>query len=183
SFVTGGHQARRHEPGARPMKKIRKAIVGGAALGVFGLGSLAGTAFALGQFSDVPESHPFYADIEWMAETGISEGYPDGTYRPGDPVTRQAMSAFVHRANSQEIVQNGALFTSETSAEMVAECPEGTQVISGGGSSTGTAVVLHDSAPLADGSGWRASFRADDAVAVNFAATAYAVCGPVDNVD
>jgi hypothetical protein len=163
------------------MHIARKALIGSAALATFGLGALGGTAFALQSFSDVPESHPFHEDIEWMAATGISEGYEDGTYRPGAPVTRQAMSAFMHRANSQVIVSDGALFTSETSAELVAECPEGTQVISGGGSSTGTAVVLHDSAPLADGSGWRASFRADDAVAVNFAATATAICGPVEN--
>lgn len=49
-------------------------------------------------FSDVPTSHPFYAEIEWMADLGISEGYPDGTFRPGDTVTRQAMSAFMYRA-------------------------------------------------------------------------------------
>jgi hypothetical protein len=49
-------------------------------------------------FSDVSPSHPFYDEIEWMAEEGISEGYQPGpTYRPGAAVTRQAMSAFLHR--------------------------------------------------------------------------------------
>ena len=48
-------------------------------------------------FSDVGLSHPFFADIEWMADSGISEGYENGTYRPSAAVTRQAMSAFMYR--------------------------------------------------------------------------------------
>ena len=51
-----------------------------------------------GGFTDVSASHPFYDDICWMADEGISTGYEPGpTYRPNDPVTRQAMSAFMHR--------------------------------------------------------------------------------------
>jgi len=48
-------------------------------------------------FSDVGVSHPFFDEIEWMADTNISTGYDDGTYRPSEPVTRQAMSAFMQR--------------------------------------------------------------------------------------
>lgn len=48
-------------------------------------------------FSDVPSNHPFADEIAWMHATGISTGYQDGTYRPNDPVTRQAMSAFLQR--------------------------------------------------------------------------------------
>jgi hypothetical protein len=48
-------------------------------------------------FSDVSPSHPFYADVEWMADSEISEGYEDGTYRPSGLVTRQAMAAFLYR--------------------------------------------------------------------------------------
>lgn len=49
-------------------------------------------------FSDVPETHPNYADIEYLAETGITSGYPDGTFRPDEPVTRKQMAAFLRRA-------------------------------------------------------------------------------------
>ena len=50
-------------------------------------------------FTDVGTGHPFYAEVEWMAAEGISEGYQPGpTYRPGADVTRQAMSAFLFRA-------------------------------------------------------------------------------------
>jgi hypothetical protein len=48
-------------------------------------------------FSDVPATHPFYDDVEWMAAAGITNGFDDGTYRPTQPVTRQAMSAFMRR--------------------------------------------------------------------------------------
>lgn len=48
-------------------------------------------------FSDVPTSHPFFDEILWMSTTEITQGYPDGTYRPNEPVTRQAMSAFMQR--------------------------------------------------------------------------------------
>jgi hypothetical protein len=58
-----------------------------------------------GGFTDVSASHPFYADICWMADEGISTGYEPGpTYRPSATVTRQAMSAFLYRlAGSPEL--------------------------------------------------------------------------------
>ncbi|NQX11996.1 S-layer homology domain-containing protein [Microbacteriaceae bacterium VKM Ac-2855] len=55
-----------------------------------------------GSFSDVPPSNPFFAQIEWMKTEGISTGYPDGTFRPLDSVTRQAMAAFLHRYDLRE---------------------------------------------------------------------------------
>jgi uncharacterized protein YkwD len=48
-------------------------------------------------FRDVPSTHAFADEIAWMADAGITTGYEDGTYRPGSPVTRQAMSAFMQR--------------------------------------------------------------------------------------
>lgn len=48
-------------------------------------------------FSDVPAGHPFHDDIAWMAAMGITEGYADGTFGPAAVVTRQSMSAFLHR--------------------------------------------------------------------------------------
>ena len=49
-------------------------------------------------FSDVPASHDFCGVIEWLADSGITGGYEDGTFRPTNPVTRQAVSAFVYRS-------------------------------------------------------------------------------------
>lgn len=47
-------------------------------------------------FTDISRS-PFQVEIEWMAQYGISTGWPDGTYRPLEPITREAMAAFLHR--------------------------------------------------------------------------------------
>lgn len=48
-------------------------------------------------FSDVGATHPFAVDIAWMRAAGVTTGNADGTYRPGSPVSRQAMAAFLHR--------------------------------------------------------------------------------------
>jgi endo-1,4-beta-xylanase len=48
-------------------------------------------------FSDVPSDHTFCPHIRWMAEEGIAGGFPDGTFRPTDSVTRGAMAAFIQR--------------------------------------------------------------------------------------
>lgn len=49
-------------------------------------------------FSDVATSHPFYTEIAWLDANGITTGYPDGTFRPGRPIARDAMAAFMYRA-------------------------------------------------------------------------------------
>jgi hypothetical protein len=48
-------------------------------------------------FSDVAPSHQFFKEIEWMATQGISDGFDDGTYRPNQLISRQAMAAFMYR--------------------------------------------------------------------------------------
>ena len=48
-------------------------------------------------FTDVPTTHDFFTEIEWLASTGITTGYDDGTFRPTATVTRQATAAFFHR--------------------------------------------------------------------------------------
>lgn len=49
--------------------------------------------------TDVPEGHPFFDAITWMVENSYASGFDDGTFRPTNPVTRQAMSAFLFRLN------------------------------------------------------------------------------------
>ena len=53
---------------------------------------------ASASFWDVPPSHTFFREIEALASSGITTGYADGSYRPNNPVTRQAMAAFLSRA-------------------------------------------------------------------------------------
>lgn len=48
-------------------------------------------------FTDVSPSTQFASDILWMSRSGITTGYPDGSYRPTAPVNRDAMAAFFYR--------------------------------------------------------------------------------------
>lgn len=53
-------------------------------------------------FADVPPTHIFYDEIQWMAQSGNSLGYtnPEGgkpLYKPAAAVSRGSMSAFLHR--------------------------------------------------------------------------------------
>ena len=48
-------------------------------------------------FSDVNEETPHYREILWLASTGVSTGFPDGTFRPMESVARQDMAAFLFR--------------------------------------------------------------------------------------
>lgn len=49
------------------------------------------------EFADVPLGTQFVTEINWMATEGISEGWDDGTYRPLEPVNRDAIAAFTYR--------------------------------------------------------------------------------------
>lgn len=48
-------------------------------------------------FSDVPPTHPFFTEITWLVDEGVTEGYANGTFRPGAAITRQAMAAWLYR--------------------------------------------------------------------------------------
>ena len=49
------------------------------------------------RFRDVPQSSPFYKEIEWLANEKITTGWPDGTFRPDAGVERAAMAAYFYR--------------------------------------------------------------------------------------
>jgi hypothetical protein len=48
-------------------------------------------------FPDVTAGHPFFEEIAWMADQEITTGFADGTFRSAQPVSRQALAAFLHR--------------------------------------------------------------------------------------
>jgi hypothetical protein len=49
-------------------------------------------------FADVPPNHTFYNEIRCLACRGIISGYSDGTFRPGNDVTRGQLSKIVSNA-------------------------------------------------------------------------------------
>ncbi|RLY94090.1 subtilisin [Kocuria tytonicola] len=48
-------------------------------------------------FKDVPKDYVFYSEISWLANKGITKGWPDGTFRPTQAVQRDQMAAFLYR--------------------------------------------------------------------------------------
>jgi len=48
-------------------------------------------------FPDVPLTHTFCGEIDWLADEGITTGFTDGTFRPTASISRQAMAAFLYR--------------------------------------------------------------------------------------
>lgn len=67
-------------------------------------------------FTDITTTHSFYKEIYWMWERGITTGtkQANGTvkYLPGDPLTREAMAAFIFRVK-------GASYTPPTKSPFV----------------------------------------------------------------
>lgn len=49
-------------------------------------------------FKDVSPNRLFYKEMSWLADRGISTGWPDGTFHPWHPVNRDSMAAFLYRA-------------------------------------------------------------------------------------
>ncbi len=61
-------------------------------------------------FSDVPVAHFFYEWIEGAAGAGIVTGYPDGSFRPDQTITRQQANSILGRYLShKELANTGAI--------------------------------------------------------------------------
>ncbi|MFJ7749210.1 GH25 family lysozyme [Arthrobacter sp. NPDC097144] len=52
-------------------------------------------------FRDVAVSNQYYKEISWLNSTGISTGWTDGTFRPYEPIKRDAMAAFLYRYDAK----------------------------------------------------------------------------------
>ena len=62
------------------------------------------------QFTDVPSGHWAREFITSLAARDIIAGFPDGTFRPDEPVTRAQYAAMVRRVFSQSSVRNATSF-------------------------------------------------------------------------
>jgi hypothetical protein len=64
-------------------------------------------AIAAGGFDDVDDDNIFKADIQWLADAGVTKGCnpPANTeFCPGSNVTREQMAAFMHRLAANKVV-------------------------------------------------------------------------------
>ncbi|WP_068784254.1 CAP domain-containing protein [Paenibacillus phocaensis] len=77
----------------------RLAVIGIVSMALAGNGLLATgqvSAEASG-FKDVPQSHWAYDTVMWSKANGVSDGYPDGSFRPGQAVTEAEFLAMLLR--------------------------------------------------------------------------------------
>jgi hypothetical protein len=58
-------------------------------------------AFQDPPFPDLPVSDPAFQSIAWLASSGITTGFVDGTFRPAAPVSRAAMAAYLYRLSGE----------------------------------------------------------------------------------
>lgn len=78
------------------MKNIVKLFASLMVLGIFAMPSMATP------FPDVAPSHWAASQIELLAEQGVVVGYPDGTYKPDENVTRAEFASMAIKALGQE---------------------------------------------------------------------------------
>ena len=57
----------------------------------------AGIVYNPTRYPDVPKTHTFYDDIEWLAQAEITRQPPGSNYRPEDPISRGEVAAMIHR--------------------------------------------------------------------------------------
>lgn len=159
----------------------RRVRVAGAVVGVVAIGVVSSlTTAALaggGPFSDVGPDHPFVDDITFLQDSGIAQGYSDGTFRPAAPVTRQAMASFLGRAQTYTYVQQSTVVDNGTTGTAIASCPEGTVVTGGGVESSLIGVGrVSQSTPDPFSNGWSGAVNVD--VATDYEVITTAVCVP-----
>jgi len=64
-------------------------------------------------FSDV-KAGEWYSDyVAWAAENGVVEGYPDGSFRPEAPVTREEAVTILGRYYNRNIPKKGGAYTQD----------------------------------------------------------------------
>ncbi len=80
-------------------------------------------AIAGAGFTDVADDSVFVADIQWMADNGITTGCNPPTndrYCPGSDVTREQMAAFMHRLAVGQVV-DAATVEGMSAADLVGQ--------------------------------------------------------------
>lgn len=67
-------------------------------------------AFAQVSFYDVPSNHWAKGFIEALAARGIIKGFPDGSFRPNEPVTRAQFAAMLRQAFNMPKIRSAITF-------------------------------------------------------------------------
>ena len=76
------------------------------------------TAFAANPFADVPQGHWAYASIAKLADAGVINGYPDGTFQGNRTMTRYEMAQIVAKALAKGAIGSDDKLVGEFSEEL-----------------------------------------------------------------
>lgn len=89
-------------------------------------------------FTDIPDTNVFHADIDWLADFGVTKGCnpPANTeFCPTDAVTRETMAAFLRRLSENQIVDAKTALTAEEAdvadIAIAAQAAENAQTVDG----------------------------------------------------
>ena len=113
--VSSAHSLK--EMGAQVKRLSRRVLLIGAALALF---VVPVAAIAAGGFSDVADDNIFVADIEWAKDSGVTLGCnppANDRFCPSENVTREQMTAFLHRLAVNRVVDAGTV-GGKTAAEL-----------------------------------------------------------------
>jgi hypothetical protein len=87
---------------------------------VLALAAAPAVVLASHQFSDVPNTNPFHAQIDALVDSGITGGCSATAYCPKSAVTREQMAAFLTRGLPYTATAYGAGFASEFEEDFIA---------------------------------------------------------------
>ena len=79
---------------------------------------ISATAFAANPFSDVPAGHWAYGSISKLAAAGIVDGYPDGTFKGDNLMTRYEMAQIVAKAYAKGAIGSDDKLMAEFADEL-----------------------------------------------------------------
>ena len=86
------------------MKKILALLLAVAVLA--SMLSISALGLSAEDFSDVPEDSWYYEDVDFMALHEFMNGFPDGTFRPQDLLTREQVAVIFARVWGADVSNN-----------------------------------------------------------------------------
>ena len=138
-----------------------------------------GVALASHRFTDVPDSHTFHEDIDWLADNGITGGCAADRFCPSSAVTRGQLAAFMHRlSNEFELATNSTNPVANAFHTLSATCPDDKRAIAGGGATSEIDLLMTDSWPTGN-STWTVSWESDNSTVIDpLTVQVWALCAP-----
>jgi hypothetical protein len=79
---------------------------------------ISATAFAANPFSDVPQGHWAYAAVAELASEGVVTGYPDGTFKGDQLMTRYEMAQIIAKALAKGAINDNDALVAEFADEL-----------------------------------------------------------------